>query len=168
MHPLVGTPHGLAGTQQDKSQVPLWAKGFATSPPVAQHQPVTCPGSAGNLQHISLPPNSTQQHPTPPETSSTGFAATVTAQLAFYLCDLGDAGELAEPCQGDPFMQRLHFGPARGAERSRRWGASGQSRRLQPRSQPPLRWLRGNHALLSLLRLPSNHRLCLPSHLCSS
>lgn len=100
-------------------------------------QPVTCLGSLGNQQQG-------QHHhpPSAPGPESPGTAAQRRPTLpkaqpspAFYLCNLGDTRDLAKFCQGDPFMQRLHFGPSRAKETSRHQGAS-EAKRHQ--LHPPL------------------------------
>jgi len=126
-----------------------------------------------------MPPHATPCRPMPPKAAQGAAAQTLLPvsqpSLAFYLCNLGDTGELAKPCQGDPLMQRLHFGPNTETEMSRRWGASkAKGRRCGPPLASPglraamLRWLLGNSALLDLLGLVSKQRLDLSSHLCSS
>ena len=165
---------------------------FLTSSPI--YQPVTCPGSAGNQQRGQripppakhpwtreprhcrpAPPNATPRCPTPPKVP--GAAARALLQVsqpspAFYLCNLGDTRELAKSCQGDPFMQRLHFGPSKEKEMSRQQGVPEAERhRLQPPTRHPCgvhATMLGNSVLQNLLGLVSKQRLNFSSHLCSS
>lgn len=113
--------------------------------PTAEPPPNKCSRTHEPRHCCPTPPNAAQH-------SGTAPAAGIPAQPIVHLCNLGNTGELAKSCQGNPFMQRLHFGPRKEMSRHRRV-AKAQSCQLRPPVCQPCgvlaatpRWLLRNSA----------------------
>lgn len=88
----------------------------------------------------SLRAEPSQDKPAPPPQPWAKGGSHLLTGVGFYLCNLRDAGQLAQASQGDPLMHSLHFGPAHVNE-----GEKNVSTRKGVHQERGLRWCLRSH-----------------------